>query len=172
MAKNTLKLKATIWKNDIVWDNKSKLLKYFKTIDDGKEIEVEFREPKKIRTSGQPGEETNFNGYYWGIIVKMVADEMGELDQDYVHNLLQLSVGNIRNSGKERYPDRPQYCPSQIWELLKENGFIKCNIADNVPGGTKGMTGGEFAEYCSKCRIWASKELNLYIPEPYEVGWE
>jgi len=30
------------------------------------------------------------------------------------------------------------------------------------------MSGGEFAEYCSRARMWANKELGIYIPEPYE----
>lgn len=101
---------------------------------------MEIKKYSKLRTSGKDGEETNFNGYYWGIIVRMVADEMGELDQEYIHGIIQIGTGNYR-------PD---------------------NLGNKIPLGTSKMSGGEFAEYCSRARMWANKELGIYIPEPYE----
>jgi hypothetical protein len=166
------KFYGSIWKGDVVHSNVEKIKKHLSQFEDGQEVEIIISKRRKARTSGQPGEETNFNGYYWGVIVKMVADFMGEMDMDYVHGLLQSVTGNIRNTGLSKYPDRPEFCPSEIWELLKTNGYLKGETPDNIPAGTKNMTGGEFSEYCSKCRIWASKELNLSIPEPNEADYE
>lgn len=116
---------------------------YIQKFEDGKEIEMTV-EPRRIRrTSGQPDELTNFNGYYHAVIKRLIADEMGELDDDYTHNLIQLMVGNFR---------------------VAKDGT-------KVPAGTKNMSGGEFAEFCAKCRIWASKELHLSIPEPHEAEY-
>ena len=111
---------------------------------DDTEMEMTISRKYKRRTSGLPGEPTNFNGYWWAIIVRMVGDEMGEMDDDYTHNLIQVEIGNTRDDGH----------------------------GHQIPAGTKHLTGGEFADLCSKARIWASKSLSLSIPEPNEVVWE
>lgn len=117
---------------------------YLAKFKDDTEMEMTVARKYKRRTSGQPDEDTNFNGYWWAVIVRMVSDRMGELDDDYTHNLIQMGVGNFKET-----PDGMR-----------------------VPKGTKHMSGGEFADLCSKARIWASKELQLVIPEPNEVIWE
>ena len=100
----------------------------------------------KKRTSGQPGEDTNFNGYLWGVCYKMIGDEIGEMDLDYIHYWAQIKTGNVR-----AMPD----------------GSV-------VPAGTSHLSGGEFAEYCSKVRMWAGTPGNIvgpgiFLPEPYET---
>ncbi len=137
------KFYGSVFKKDIVFKNPDLIAKHLSQFEDGQEVEITIDKKSKKRTSGQPGEDTNFNGYYWAIIVRMVADEIGELDQDYVHGLIQIAVGNFKVSR---------------WE-------------DKIPLGTSKMTGAEFADYCSRCRIWASKELNLYVPEPHETEY-
>ena len=103
----------------------------------------------KKRTSGQADEETNFNGYLWGIVYKIIADEIGEVDLDYVHYWMQTKVGNVK-------------------------GMIDGTV---IPKGTSEMSGGDFADYCRKVRIWASApgnicELGLWVPEPNECEYE
>lgn len=111
---------------------------------DDTEMEMTISRKYKRRTQGLPDEETNFNGYYWAVIIRMISDEMGEIDDDYTHNMIQVEIGNVKRTqdGKE------------------------------IPAGTKSMSGGEFSEYCGKCRIWASKHLSLSIPEPHECQYE
>ena len=120
---------------------------YIRQFEDGKEMQIEIKPFSKVRTSGLPGEPTNFNGYYWAVVVRMVADEMGELDQDYVHGLLQIAVGNFKVS------------PS----------------GDKIPLGTKKMSGANFSDYCMRARMWANIPGNLtqhgiFIPQPHEYG--
>lgn len=120
---------------------KANLQKY----EDGQELVVTVSAKRKKRTSGQPWEDTNFNGYLWGVVYKIIGDEIGEMDLDYIHHWAQIKTGNVKGM-----PD----------------GSV-------VPAGTSEMTGGEFAEYCSRVRIWASTpgsivENGLYIPEPNE----
>ena len=129
-------------RGQFVMDYKDKEIKkkFLLTYEKDTPLVMEIKKYSKLRTSGRPDEETNFNGYYWGIIIRMVADEMGELDQEYIHGIIQIATGNYR-------PD---------------------NIGNKIPLGTSKMSGGEFSEYCSRARMWASKELGIYIPEPYE----
>lgn len=135
-----------ILNGELIQDDSESFQKYLATHFEGKEIEMTVGPKYKRRTQGDPGEETNFNGYYWAVVVRMIADEMGEWDQDVVHDYIQMAVGNVR---------------------VMKNGI-------KLPAGTKEMSGVEFAEYCSKVRTWANSpdELNLYIPEPHECDYE
>jgi hypothetical protein len=130
---------------------------YIRKFDEGKELEITVAPKKKRRTSGGPGELTNFNGYYWSVIIRMVSDVMGELDDNATHNILQM-IFNKKGI-----------------EVFDPGTKQKINI--EVPRGTKNLTGGEFAEYCSKIRMWASIPGNLttdglYIPEPGEADYD
>jgi len=121
---------------------------FLQKFEDGKEIEMTVSARRKKRTSGQPGEDTNFNGYLWGVVYKIIGDEIGEMDLDYVHYWMQIKVGNVKGM-----PD----------------GSV-------IPAGTSEMSGGEFAEYCKKVRILAGTpgeitQRSIYIPEPNEVSY-
>lgn len=139
------------------WEDDAAVGAYLQKFEEGTRLEITMGKFSKRRTQGSPGEATNFNGYYWGVVVSMVSDAMGEIDDDVTHNLLQL--------------------------LFNKRGIVvidpetKRGINVEVPVGTKHLTGAEFAEYCSKIRTWASIPGNLcekgcYIPEPHEVDWE
>ena len=129
-------------------DQKSALASYLQKWHDGKELEMTVASKYKQRTSGQPGEQTNFNGYLWGVVYKIIGDAIGEMDLDYIHYWVQVKTGNVKGM-----PD----------------GSV-------VPAGTSEMSGGEFAEFCSRARIWAGTPGNIteggiYIPEPREVDY-
>ena len=117
---------------------------YLLQFKEGQEIETTIKKKYKKRSSGQQGEEANFNGYLFGVVYKIIGDEMGEMDTDYIHHWAQIKTGNIK--------------------IMKDG--------TSVPAGTSHMSGGEFSEYCSKVRMWASKELNCYVPDPNECEWE
>ena len=121
---------------------------YIQKFDDGKELEMTVSPRMNKRTSGQPDELTNFNGYLWGVAYKIIGDEIGEMDLDYIHHWAQIKTGNVKGM-----PD----------------GSV-------VPRGTSDMSGAEFAEYCSKVRIWAGTpgavvERGIYVPEPNEADY-
>lgn len=137
-------------------DDEAGLQKYLEKFEDGQALEITIAAKFKRRTQGDPGEDTNFNGYYWAVPIRMISDEMGELDDNVTHNILQMlfnkrGVRMVDGSGK------------------------MTNV--EIPRGTKEMSGVEFAEYCSKIRMWASLPkdqggLGLYIPEPHEAEYD
>lgn len=111
-----------------------------------REMEFEIRPKYKKRTQGLIDESTNFNGYYWKFIVAPIADEMGELDHDYVHKIIQIQIGN----------------------------FNVDKFGVKHPRETKEMSGGEFSEMCAKARMWAAIpgnvcELGIRLREPNEA---
>lgn len=110
-------------------------------------LEITVKRKYKKRTTGLPDEETNFNGYYWGVIVAMISEQIGEADRQATHEWIQLKTGNVK-----RMPDGTE-----------------------LPGSTQEMSGGDFAEMCARVRTWAGTDYDvfgeggLYIPEPHEV---
>jgi hypothetical protein len=138
-------------KGYLVYDNNNEVKKHLQNFQDGQEVEIMISKKYKKRTAGLLWEETNFNGYYWGVIVRIIADTMGEFDRegyDRIHCMLQMEVNNVK--------------------ILK-NGR-------KVPLGTKEMSGAEFADYCSKCRMWANQpdsvtQEGIYIPTPNDVDY-
>ena len=123
---------------------------YIHTFREEQEIEITIKNKFKKRTSKQPDEETNQNGYYWGIPMRMIMDELGDqFTKQELHDWIQIKVGNT-----VMMPDQTE-----------------------IPKGTSEMPAGEFEEYCSKVRMWCAVPGNLcedgmYIPEPYEAEYD
>lgn len=115
---------------------------------------LSFQYPKLVKNflSGLAGEavdivitkqygsrSTKQNRYYWGVVIPMIQQEIGEENKEVVHGWLQAEVGHTATlSGKD------------------------------VPRGTSDLSTAEFEEYTARVRMFASKFLNLYIPEPNE----
>lgn len=102
-------------------------------------VEVIVRPYKYKRSNEQ-------NRYYWGVVVKEVADHTGYSSEE-VHEMLKsihLQRGVMLETRKG----------------LKEI---------RTSGSTATLKTGEMEEYLSKCRQWASVELGIYLPEPNEV---
>lgn len=124
---------------------------------EGRDMEMTVSPKYKRRTQGDPGEETNFNGYYWAVIIRIVADTIGDEDDNAVHNMLQMLFNK------------------KAFTTMDPETKQRINI--EVPRGTKNLSGGEFADYCSKIRMWAAMPGNLsergcYIPEPNEIEYD
>lgn len=79
------------------------------------------------------------NKYYWGVIVDLLIEHTGH-DKEDIHT------------------------------FLKGEHIPKVNILGrDVPASTKRMSTQEFEQYASRIRMWASRELQVYIPEPNEA---
>jgi hypothetical protein len=106
------------------------MLKY-----DGREVGVFVCLYEELRTNAE-------NRYYWGVVVKMVSDEMAILP-DEAHEFLKslfLKEG-VEVNGKR-------------WEIVRSTAALSIQ---------------KFEEYVEKCRMWASSELGVAIPLPNEI---
>lgn len=86
-----------------------------------------------------------------------------------------------RSNNQNRY-----YWGVVILILSKELGYLGEEIHDTLKAkfltdksqkiplvkSTGSLSTAEFESYLSKIRMWASSELNIYIPEPNEVPFE
>lgn len=113
--------------------------KHLMLFEEGQELEMTLSKKYKRRTQGEPGQ-TNQNGYFWGVVIRMIADHVGELDQDYIHDLVLVKVGHF-----------------------------KVILGEKIAKETKDMSAGEFQDLCKRIQTWAMQELGVYIPDPYEV---
>ena len=102
---------------------------------EGKSLALTFRRPADIRTNAE-------NRYYWGVIVRMVSDEMGIIP-DEAHDFLK---GLFLKEGVE----------------VEEKRF-------EIVRSTASLTVAQFEEYCEKARQWAASELGCVIPLPGEI---
>lgn len=104
---------------------------------EGKRVELTVKRHRKNRTLPQ-------NNYYWGVVVPMVGDAIGESDLEAIHEVLKREHNYyIKPVGKQEI---------------------------RVPMSTADLNTAEFEEYLEKIRRWASEWLSLYIPLPNEVA--
>lgn len=85
------------------------------------------------------------NRYYFGVVVAMIAEAMGEDDLEAVHEALKL-----------------------------EHNYYLAKVGNKeirVPLSTANMETGEFNHYIERVKKWASEYLSLYIPDPGEAGY-
>ena len=116
-------------------DNREGFVNYAKAFA-GKRIDLGIREHEKTRS--QPA-----NAYYFGIVVKMIADEIGD-SVESVHEILKAE----HNS-----------------EMKIVNGMEMW-----LPRSTSRLSTKEFTDYIERCREWAAGFLMLDIPDPMRVS--
>jgi hypothetical protein len=109
----------------------SKMTDYISTLKDGDYYLIVKRKTK--------GRSSRQNKYYWGIVVPMIAKEVGYDFNIEVHEALKF-----------------------MFLKQTKNGLTSLR-------STSDLKTTEFEDYTSQCRKWASEFLNLYIPLPNEV---
>ena len=103
---------------------------------EGKEVALHITKAEYVRT----GQE---NRYMWGVVIRMIAEEMAILPEE-AHDFLKslfLKVG-VDANGKR-------------YEITKS---------------TASLSIGDFEDYLEKVRQWAASELEIHIPLPNEVS--
>ena len=111
--------------------------RYLETLEGN--VEVIVRKKRLKRSDRQ-------NRYYWGVIIPLYQEMIGEIDKDIVHNFL-----------------RTQFLESWIKIKDKEYPIVKSTTQLNTK---------EFEDYCEKCRQLAPQLFEgAYIPLPNEVEY-
>lgn len=102
---------------------------------EGKEAEITLAKRQKSRSGNQ-------NRYYWGVVVSLLSEYIGEYNEDETHEAMKMQFLKVHH---EKLPDT---CKS-----------------------TANLTTAEFEDYIEKIRIWAGSFLGFYIPTPNEVEY-
>ena len=69
----------------------------------------------------------------------------------------------------KRISDYTGYSEEEVHDLLRLKFWYKFFGDEKIPDSTQNMNTAQMEEYLSNCRMWASIELNEYIPLPNEV---
>ena len=128
------KFQAKIVNNNIQFSEKVDFRKF-----EGKNVDIVISFDKS-RTLSQ-------NNYYWGVIVPLIAEEMGD-DTESVHEILKHKFLKKTKTIKNRKGNEEQI--------------------EKVISTTK-LTTKQFIQYIDSVKRWASSFLGLYIPDPGEV---
>lgn len=115
-------------------------LKLNKILDqyNGSQVVVTIRPPKAIRSSSA-------NRYYWGIVVKVIADNTGN-DSIEVHEYM-----------------KSLFLKRQL-KLVDAQGEVISQTEGSL--STTSLSTADFYEYIECIRRFAAEELHLTIPDP------
>jgi len=126
---------ATVRNGKLFLDKAEQWKQYLASFPNEKRVEVTVEKVTHSRTNNQ-------NRYYWGVVVKTIAEHTGQ-DDDTIHQALKLL-----------------FLPRTVY--IKDKAF-------NLTGSTTSLDTHMFVEYTEKCRLWANEFLGLQIPLPGEV---
>lgn len=108
----------------------------------GKQVEVLIRKKERKRTSGKYYEESNANGWYWGVIIPLSAKELGYTPKEMHEVFTEL------------------YAPYSVRKFTGTYVKIKCRTSE--------MNTLQFSEYCETIRQKMA-ELGVIIPDPDKI---
>ena len=129
-------------KHKAVPSNPDLLQQYLDTrFSDGQNIYIVVKKRFKKRSQGANDEESNQNGYYWGVVIPILGEHFGYLPWE-MHEVLRPMFWS------EPHPEHP--------ELRRP---ISSTEVNNVA----------WEETMQQIRDWALIEYDVKIPEPHEV---
>ena len=88
------------------------------------------------------------NRYYWGVVVTILRNELGEHSKYVVHEMLKSMF------------------LKEIHHIETVHGVKEIE----APKSTTELSTAEFEDYLTSIRQWASMELGIFIPEPNEIA--
>ena len=107
-------------------------------LKDGWEVEITVKRRSVTRSQQQ-------NAYYWGVIVRILAEHTGYTDVE-IHDVLKA-----------------KFLPKHL-AITDGNGEVKGEFV--LGGSTRNLKTAEFSEYCEHIKEWAADDLDVYIPDP------
>jgi hypothetical protein len=125
--------RGRIEKGKLLLDDPSRYLVQLSKLE-GKKIELTLKKSQSTRS-------TQSNRYYWGVVVKILADHCG-YDSDELHEALKFKFLSEK--------------------IMDDKGLVKI-------GSTARLNTDEFIQYTNKVVIWAATTLQVFIPDPSQV---
>src|ERR1022692_3238411 len=119
---------ATIRDGKLLLDKAEQFKQYLHSFPNEKRVEVTVEKLTHPRTNSQ-------NRYYWGVVVKEIAQHTGH-DSEQIHEAL-----------------KQQFSPK--WYMDPRPGAS----ALAIPTSTTRLDTQSFVEYTEKCRVWANEFL-------------
>jgi hypothetical protein len=105
---------------------------------EGKDCIIDLKEWKGTRSNNQ-------NRYYWGVVLKILGDELGYLPEE-MHEAMKY-----------------KFLAHKTVSLGREQVI--------VGGSTRNLTTSELEDYLSKIKAWAARDMSVVIPDPNEIKY-
>jgi len=126
--------RGSIKKGKLILDDPAKYLVHLASFED-KRIELVLRKKQSQRSINQ-------NNYYWGVVVRILADFCGYTD-DEMHQALKIEFLSTK--------------------IADDKGLMRV-------GSTAKLNTDEFVQYTNNIVRWAAETYGVFIPDPHEVG--
>jgi hypothetical protein len=126
--------RGKVEKGKLLLDDPSRYLVRIASLE-GKKIELTLKKSQETRS-------LQSNRYYWGVVVKVLADHCG-YDSDEMHEALKFKFLSDK--------------------CMDDKGLVRI-------GSTASLTVDEFIQYTNKVVMWAAQDLQVYIPDPTQVA--
>jgi len=129
--------KAKVKNGKLTIKDKSRFDEYLLSLPE--DVELIVRVPRRDRSSNQ-------NRYYHGVVVKILAEEIGHSNNE-MHEILKS-------------------------EFLSKEIVVKTNQGEEfkrIYGSTAALKTTSFEEYLSQIRQWGAEKFGINIPLPNEV---
>ena len=151
-------------KNGIIkLDDQERYNKWISTLDG--RVQVIVKKFRNTRSNRQ-------NKYYWKVIVGTLSEETGHSTNE-IHQALKLKFltnYELTNKIKLKLPDKVIAVLKWIEKTFGVDiSFTRKQEKLQIIGSTTKLSTKEMEEYLSQIRVWASSDLNIYLPEPNEV---
>lgn len=130
-----LKFDGKVEDNKMILDDRERFQKCLNGFND-KRIQLIIKKYHTTRSLKQ-------NAYYWGVVIPIIAEWVGEDDLESIHEALKGKFLQVRN--------------------VKGLKIIQSTAKQNTT---------EFEIYLGKVKRWASMECGLIIPDPEQVDIE
>ncbi len=98
-----------------------------------------------LSLKGGDSRSENQNRYYWGVVVRLIAQELGYEGKEELNRL-------------------------HIWIQEQVDHVTVMLDGSKIATGTSGLTTGEMEAYLTSVRQWASSFLGIYVPLPNEIA--
>jgi len=124
-----------IEKGRLILNDPTKYLLRLSSLE-GKRIDLSLKQHRETRSDGQ-------NRYYWGVVVKLLADHCGYTPEE-MHDALKLKFLSDR--------------------CMDDNGLVRIR-------STARLTTDEFIQYTNQVVMWAASDMGVFIPDPSQVDF-
>lgn len=147
MARRVVELAAFVKDGDVMLRNRSQVKAAARDFGDGTELIVTMESAADARSA-------RANRYYWGVVLKAVAEHTGQKAE----TLHEIWCG--------------MFLPNEHKRVEFFNRLTGEHLVVETDGRrTSKLTGGPFYDYVEECRVWAAEWLGVTTPDPDPQYW-
>lgn len=134
-------------------------------------IEIDAGKPKVIIIDDEKKQRTNRqNRYLWGVVYKTIADnDPGFFGSEDTEAALK-AIGVTMEEAVHEYCKR-HFLRGEVLHIADDGEGTDWQMY-HLQKSTAALNKREFNEYVEAIRRWAAEGLQVFVPDPYQAGYE